>query len=94
MEDKTNITKFTLYYKGVQVIKVYPEEMKADELEKKIDFYLGRSGWKPSWSEDTNKQVDPDWVNEENLGTCAKCGAPNLKSQKGNLYCSKKCWLK
>jgi hypothetical protein len=31
---------------------------------------------------------------EENLGNCKKCGAPNAKSLKGNIYCSDKCWLK
>lgn len=70
MEDKTNITKITLYYKGVQVIKVYPEELKADRLEKIVDSYLDRNGWKPSWSEDTNKQVDPDWIKEGSESWC------------------------
>ena len=31
---------------------------------------------------------------ESELGVCKDCGAANLKSSKGNLYCSKKCWLK
>ena len=29
----------------------------------------------------------------EDLGVCPKCGAPNLRSMKGKIYCSKKCWL-
>jgi hypothetical protein len=30
---------------------------------------------------------------ESGLGVCSKCGAPNLKSMKGKVYCSNKCWL-
>ena len=30
---------------------------------------------------------------KEDLGKCPKCGAPNLRSMKGKIYCSKKCWL-
>lgn len=30
---------------------------------------------------------------QQELGNCDKCGAPNLMSQKGKPYCSKKCWL-
>jgi len=26
-------------------------------------------------------------------GDCPKCGAPMVMSQKGKIYCSKKCWL-
>lgn len=29
----------------------------------------------------------------DSLGVCKDCGAPNKMSVKGNLYCSKKCWL-
>lgn len=31
---------------------------------------------------------------KEDLGKCAKCGADNLRSKKGNVYCSAKCWMK
>lgn len=30
---------------------------------------------------------------EESLGNCKKCGAPNKRSMKGKVYCSAKCWL-
>lgn len=29
---------------------------------------------------------------QDNLGVCAKCGAPNKRSKTGNAYCSKLCW--
>ena len=51
-------------------------------------------GFEPSWNKETTSEaLDPDWVREEDYGVCVKCGAPNLKSKKGNFYCSKKCWL-
>jgi len=31
---------------------------------------------------------------KEDLGKCPKCGADNLRSHKGNVYCSAKCWMK
>ena len=33
--------------------------------------------------------------NQENLGTCAHCGANNIRSQRtGKVFCSNKCWLR
>lgn len=34
-----------------------------------------------------------EYSGEEDLGKCVKCGANNLRSQKGKVYCSAKCWL-
>ena len=31
--------------------------------------------------------------NNNELGNCKSCGAINLKSKKGNAYCSKRCWI-
>ena len=53
--------------------------------------------------EDYNTNKTPDWDQDfyegekkslDDLGTCAKCGAPMKMSQAGKPYCSKKCWLK
>lgn len=51
----------------------------------------------------TNRQMGPDAkINaikasvapvQQELGVCPKCGAPNARSLKGKIYCSKKCWL-
>lgn len=36
---------------------------------------------------------EPPYPTDDNpLGTCAKCGAPNKKSQAGKIYCSALCW--
>lgn len=52
---------------------------------------LIENGYKPSWNQDTNQKATNI---PENLGKCAKCGAPNFKSTKtGKPYCSAKCWL-
>ena len=42
----------------------------------------------------TKQQLNIETYNkEEDLGKCPKCSAPNLRSMKGKIYCSKKCWL-
>jgi hypothetical protein len=34
-----------------------------------------------------------EYNKEEDLGKCSKCGAKNIRSLKGKVYCSAKCWL-
>jgi hypothetical protein len=90
-------TSIDLYYKGVHIKKSMPEEIKPEELKKGIDAYL-EAGFKPSWNEDTNNQNGHTTQTTipavtEDLGKCEKCGAPNFKSKKGNIVCSRKCWL-
>jgi hypothetical protein len=85
-------TSVDLYYKGVHVKKSVPSNIKIDLLKQTIDSYLD-AGFKPSWNEDTNKNVQ-GILPVVDLGVCPKCGAKNAKSMKGTIYCSAKCWLK
>jgi hypothetical protein len=39
-------------------------------------------------------QAVKEYNKEEDLGVCKDCGAKNLRSQKGKVYCGNKCWLK
>lgn len=92
--NETNWTSIDMYYKGFHVKKSWPKSMKAEKIIKIIDKAIDLN-FVPSWNKDTTSEaLDPTWVREEDYGVCAKCGAPNAKSKKGNLYCSKKCWLK
>ena len=92
--EETNWTSIDLYYKGFHIKKSFPKNMKLDLLVKSIEKAIS-AGFTPSWNEDTNKLMNGTKVStpKEDLGNCDKCGAPNQKSMKGNIYCSKKCWL-
>ena len=62
----------------------------VDEIAKAKD----REGYNnnvPDWDKDTFEK-EADILND--LGVCAKCGAPNKKSAAGKIYCSKLCWKK
>lgn len=39
------------------------------------------------------EEVKSKAVLDDALGTCGKCGANNKLSQRGKVYCEKKCWL-
>jgi len=42
----------------------------------------------------TKQQLNMETYDKtEDLGTCLKCGAKNLRSLKGKVYCSARCWL-
>ena len=42
----------------------------------------------------TKQQLNMDTYDKnEDLGLCPKCGAKNVRSLKGKVYCSAKCWL-
>ena len=90
VREEPSWTSVDLYYKGVHVKKSVPEKMGIEVLKETIDKYL-ESGFKPSWNEDTNKATQT--TTPEDLGVCDKCGAKNLRSMKGKVYCSAKCWL-
>ena len=84
-------TSVDLYYKGFHVKKSIPANISPAFVIEKIEEYI-KLGFEPSWNMDTNKSVQTGIV--EDLGVCSKCGAKNLKSKNGNVYCSAKCWLK
>jgi hypothetical protein len=42
----------------------------------------------------TKQQLNMEtYDTKEDLGVCGKCGAKNLRSLKGKIYCSARCWL-
>lgn len=54
---------------------------------------------RPYYSIEKQQVVDPSEElpidqEVEELGNCKKCGAPNARSLKGNVYCTATCWLK
>ncbi len=66
-------------------------------------------GLKPSWNQQTNQELEPQlkikpvihtetekkpMPVEEFEKTCENCGAKKILSKKGNMVCSKFCWVK
>lgn len=93
-----------VYYRGVAmtITKRDTEALIKPLIEaqmKMIDWALDEKACKPSWNEETNKQMLAKNTNvnhpetQEDLGNCNKCGAANKLSAKGKPYCSAKCWL-
>lgn len=91
VEEKENWTSVDLYYRGFHIKKSISANASASSLKTMIDDYISQ-GFEPSWNMDTSKQHLPQV--QEDLGVCDKCGAKNLRSLKGKVYCSAKCWLK
>ena len=93
MNDNTPWTSMDLYYKGVHIKKSIPDNLKAEKMIEVIDHYL-ELGFEPSWNKETNKDQKPGPRPDAMEGKpCKDCGAPMALSMKGNMYCTKKCWL-
>ena len=92
MNEAPASTTIKAYYQGFSVLFTKRNmEGKISPLNTRvfIDDII-KKGYKPSWNTETNKQNGES----EDLGNCDKCGAPNKRSMKGKVYCSKTCWLK
>ena len=72
----------------VRIKATTPEGRKAGMAWAKAvyDRLLEKYGTKQSVSK-------KEYSDEEDLGKCSNCSATNLRSQKGKVYCSAKCWL-
>ena len=88
------------YYKGFRIMTTQRNpalsmKMYIDKAISDIDYMLDK-GFKPSWNEQTNGQISTKDASttQDNLGNCAKCGAPNKLSKRGKTYCSNTCWIK
>lgn len=99
-----------LYYRGVGMTITAREidiKMKPliEEQMKRIDWLLDDIGCLPSWNKQTNEEVKEQTpankaiINksipiEQFQEVCERCGAKKVLSKKGNMVCSKYCWLK
>lgn len=91
------------YYKGYSILLTSrdPSLLMKPLLEKAmktIDICSTITDMKPSWNTETNKankEVQQQSIPVENFQeVCNRCGAKKILSKKGNMVCSKYCWVK
>lgn len=99
MNDNTPWTSIDAYYKGFHTKFSFPETITREKVITMVEGLID-AGFEPSWNKETSgeqlKVTDPidEATKDHDLGVCSKCGEPNARSKKGNVYCTGKCWLK